>query len=58
MRKHYSTLLREKIVLVVLCVILAGVIGFLIGSGAAEEPAWDVCYEMTNKNIEWTYAGR
>ncbi len=21
------------------------------------EPAWTVCYEMTNKHIEWTGAG-
>ena len=25
---------------------------------AAEKPAWDVCYEMPNRHIEWTYAGR
>lgn len=22
------------------------------------EKTWDVCYEMSNKRIEWTYAGR
>jgi hypothetical protein len=53
-----STYIRRKIIAAVICVILAGVIGFLIGRGCAEEPAWDVCYEMANKNIEWTYAGR
>ena len=58
MHKHYSTLFRERILLAVLCVILAGAVGFLIGRGCAEEPAWDACYEMANRNIEWTWAGR
>ena len=37
---------------------VAVVIGIVIGRGIAEKPAWDVCYDMTNRNIEWTYAGR
>ena len=23
-----------------------------------KEKTWDECYEMSNKRIEWTYAGR
>ena len=35
------------------------VIGMIILNACwAEEPAWDVCYEMANRNVEWTYAGR
>jgi hypothetical protein len=56
MRNYNNTLLKEKILLIVLCVILAGVVGWLIGSSMAEEPDWDVCYPMANTNIQWTYA--
>ena len=53
MRNHSNTLLRERIVLIVLCMILAGVVGWLIGSSHAEEPAWDVEYPMANVNVSW-----
>ena len=58
MRKQYSIFNSEKIVAFVALLAVAVVIGIVIGRGIAEKPAWDVCYEMTNKNIEWTYAGR
>jgi len=51
--RHFSTLLIEKIVLILLVVILAGVVGWMIGSSAAEEPGWDECYPMANTNISW-----
>ena len=53
MRFHSNTLLKEKILLIVLVVILAGVVGWLIGSSHAEEQAWDVEYPMTNINVSW-----
>ena len=28
-----------------------------IGLSEAERPAWDVCYEMTDRNVEWSGAG-
>ena len=58
MRKQYSIFNSEKIVAFVALLAVAVVIGIVIGRGIAEKPAWDVCYEMTNKNVEWTYAGR
>ena len=40
--------------------ILAGIIMALIAMNISldNEKTWDECYEMTNKRIEWTYAGR
>ena len=40
--------------------ILAGIIMALIVMNISldNEKTWDECYEMTNKRIEWTYAGR
>lgn len=58
MRKQYSIFSKEKIVAFVALLAVAVVIGIVIGRGIAEKPAWDVCYDMTNRNIEWTYAGR
>ena len=42
--------------LLALAMIVAGLV--LLNVCWAEEPAWDVCYEMANRNVEWTYAGR
>ena len=53
MRNHHNTILRERIVLILLLMILAGVVGWLIGNSQAEEPAWDVEYPMTNVNVSW-----
>ena len=53
MRNHHNTLLRERIVLIVLLMILAGFVGWLIGSSNAEEPAWDAQYPMANANVSW-----
>ena len=53
MRFKNTTLLREKIVLILLVVILAGVVGWLIGSSNAEEPAWDAEFPMANVNVSW-----
>ena len=53
MRKHYNTILIEKIVLILLTIALAAAIGLLIGSSAAEETSWDTCYGMTNTHISW-----
>ena len=53
MRNYHNTLLRERLVLIVLLLILAGLVGWLIGKGSAEEPAWDVEYPMTNVNVSW-----
>ena len=58
MRKQYSIFSKEKIVALVVLLAVAVVIGIVIGRGIAEKPAWDVCYDMANRNIEWTYAGR
>ena len=58
MRKQYSIFSKEKIVAFVALLAVAVVIGIVIGRGIAEKPAWDVCYDMANRNIEWTYAGR
>ena len=40
--------------------IMAVVLAALIFLNVAEEnkKTWDTCYEMTNKRIEWTWAGR
>ncbi len=58
--REYSTGKNEKkryrIIYALLAVIIAALLAVNICT--AEEPAWDVCYEMTNRNIEWTYAGR
>ena len=56
--KKYSIFNSEKIVAFVALLAVTVVIGIVIGRGIAEKPAWDVCYDMTNRNIEWTYAGR
>ena len=53
MRNHYTTIWKERLILIILLVILAGVVGWLIGSSNAEEPAWDVEYPMTNVNVSW-----
>ncbi len=46
-------------VMVVAAVAAALILGMLTGNAArAAKPAWDVCYEMCNQHIEWTYAGR
>lgn len=47
---------RYRIIIALLAVIIAALLALNICT--AEEPAWDVCYGMTNRNIEWTYAGR
>lgn len=56
MHKYYSRKNRiRKGVALVLMVTVATIIMNLC---TAEKPAWDVCYEMANQNIEWTYARR
>lgn len=55
----YSTKNEHKartILVILLAVIIAA--GIAVKICSAEEPAWDVCYDMANKNIEWTWAGR
>lgn len=47
---------RYRIIYALLAVIIAALLAMNICT--AEEPAWDTCYEMTNRKIEWTYAGR
>ena len=49
---------REKVVAFVALVVVLVLAGIMIGRSMADRPAWDVCYDMTNKNIEWTYAGK
>ena len=45
--------------MVIAAVAAAVILGMLTGNAArAAKPAWDVCYEMCNQHIEWTYAGR
>ena len=53
MRKHYSRIRKEMVVLIVCTMMLAAAIGFVISSSAAEEPAWDTCYELANTHISW-----
>ena len=59
-RREYSTgkngKKRYRILYALPVIIIAALLAMNICT--AEEPAWDVCYEMTNRNIEWTYAGR
>ena len=46
-------------VMAIAAVAAAVILGMLTGNAArAAKPAWDVCYEMCNQHIEWTYAGR
>ena len=45
------------ILIVLLLAIVAAGIGYLFGSANAEKK-WDVCFDMPNQHIEWTYAGR
>ena len=52
MRKHFSTILWERIVLIILVAILSGFIGWLIGNGNAE-PAWDTEFPMVNAKVSW-----
>ena len=47
---------RYRILYALLAVIIAALLAMNICT--AEGPAWDVCYEMANRNVEWTYAGR
>ena len=58
MRKHNNRFRMEKIGLVICTAMLVVTIGILIGKSIAEKPAWDVCYDMANRNIEWLQAGR
>lgn len=58
MHKKHTIFSGEKTVAFIAILAVAVVIGIVIGRGIAEKPAWDVCYDMTNRNIEWTYAGR
>lgn len=48
--------LFSKGTLILMALILAGLV--LLNVCWAEEPQWDVCYEMANRNVTWTYAGR
>ena len=48
--------LFSKGTLILMALILAGMV--LLNVCWAEEPQWDVCYEMANRNVSWTYAGR
>jgi hypothetical protein len=45
------------VILLITLIFIGGLIWWSMGDGAAE-PEWDVCYEMCNKNIEWTWAGK
>ena len=59
MHKKYSTQNTKKyraLLLILLAVIIAA--GIWVKICSAEEQTWDVCYDMTNQHIEWTYAGR
>jgi len=40
--------------------VIAAVILALIGMNIAldSEKTWDVCYDMANRGIEWTWAGK
>ena len=58
----YTTRHEEKrryriVILLITLIFVGGLIWWSMGDGAAE-PEWDVCYEMCNKNIEWTWAGK
>ena len=46
----------SKGTMVALIVMVIGMI--ILNACWAEEPQWDVCYEMANRNVSWTYAGR
>ena len=46
----------SKGTMVVMVLLVAGMV--LLNACWAEEPQWDVCYEMANRNVSWTYAGR
>lgn len=48
--------LFSKGTLILMALILAGLV--LLNVCWAEEPQWDVCYEMANRKVTWTYAGR
>ena len=56
--KKTSIFDREKIAAFVALVVMLIIIGVVIGRSFADRPAWDVCYDMTNQHIEWTYAGK
>lgn len=56
MRKYSKNKSKKTVAFLLLAAVL-----LLAGIGSrckGEKPAWDVCYEMANRHIEWTYAGR
>ena len=56
----YTTQHEEKrrYILAIIVIALVFIAGMVTRACEAEKPEWDVCYEFTNKNIEWTYAGQ
>lgn len=47
---------RYRMLAALAALIVGGLI--LMDVCTAEKPAWDVCYEFSNKNIVWEYARR
>ena len=45
-----------RVCMSILAVVITGLIWLNIKQ-ETEKQTWDVCYEMTNKRIEWTGAG-
>ena len=58
--KKYTTRHEEKRrYMITFIVILLAIIGGMAWRACeAEKPDWDVCYEMCNKHIEWSWAGK
>lgn len=60
MQNHYNRTNRKSkgqtAAMIMAAAMLAAAIA--VNVCVAEDPEWDVCYEMCNQHIEWQYAGR